>query len=175
MSSAVGESPARVQPCPVQAAPARPRPARTRLPAAGGNDALRVARNLTRWTMITVLVLALALDAGRAADEFLTEPSWSAAGRSTWHGVELTVPWIAEAGLILTLIFRGRRTGLALGALVLLILAAEPMAHCASFAAIPGSGRDGHRFYLLYLATALAVFPVFYRRSPRHRRPIAAD
>lgn len=143
------------------------RPGRDRIRPAGGSDALRITRNVARWTTSAVLILACALGAGRAADEFLTSPSWSSAGDSVCQGAAFTGPWLAQAGLALALIFRCRRIGWALAGIVLLVLGAEPASHWSWFSDIPGHESG----YLLYLATALAVFPVFYRRTPRHRRP----
>lgn len=148
----------------------RSRPTRIRLVPLGAHDGLRVVRNLARLTTVCVLVLACAWGASQATEDFLSASTWSGAGRSVLRGAEFTGPWLAEAGVILALIFRWRRAGSALSAAALLILAAGPPSHWAAFADLPGSGPGG---YLGYLGTVLAVYPVFYRQAPRHRRPAA--
>ncbi|HEV2636180.1 MAG TPA: hypothetical protein VGX23_13590 [Actinocrinis sp.] len=154
-------------------APTRAQPVRARLRGPARADSLRITRTVAHRATVGVLVLACLLGAARAADEFLSSPSWSCAGRSAYDGAVATAPWLAEAGLILALVLRRRGAGLALAVLVVAVLAAEPMEQWASFGELPGFRSRGGQVYAFYFATVLMTFPVYHRPAPRHRRSVA--
>jgi hypothetical protein len=134
----------------------------------GASTGGRVTRNIARWAVIATLILGCAVGASRAAEDFLDGPSWSTAGSSIRQGAVYTGPWLVQVGLILALIFKWRRVGLALSAAASAVLVYEPLSRWASFTDLPGPCG---RYYLLYLVAVLAVFPIFHRRAPRHGRP----
>ena len=142
---------------------------RLRFGPAGASDTWRLTRGAGRWAVTAVLILACAAGVSRAIGDLLAHTTWSAVGLSVRHIAEFTGPWLAQAGLILALIFRWRRVALVLCAATLLILAFEPLVHWASFKDMPG---PADRYYVLYLATVCAVFPVFHRQAARHRRAV---
>lgn len=142
---------------------------RLRFGPAGASDTWRLTRGAGRCAVIAVLILACASGVGRAIGDLLAHTTWSAVGLSVRHIAQFTGPWLAQIGLILALIFRWRRVALVLCIATVLILAVEPLAHWASFKDMPG---PADRYYLLYLATVCAVFPVFHRQAARHKRAV---
>ena len=132
----------------------------------------RVTRNIARWAVTAILILGCAFGVSRAVEDLLEGTSWSAAGTSIRQGAVYTGPWLVQLGLILALIFKWRRVGLILTVAALAILVSEPLSRWASFTDLPGPCA---RYYLLYVGTVLAVFPIFHRRAPRHGRPPEAE
>ena len=143
-------------------------PAQRWRPTPGASTGTRVTRNIARWTVTAILILGCAFGVSRAVDDLLEGTSWSAASTSIRQGTVYTGPWLVQLGLILALIFKWRRVGLVLAVAALAILISEPLSRWTSFTDLPGSCVH---YYLLYLATVLAIFPIFHRRAPRHSRP----